>query len=234
MRNFLVVGAVIAVLVTVILLVPPESRHASSGKHPAAPTAAEEGGMPATGSAPAQAKRSGPAATAGKPRAAAPHVDVLAAPSPPALPPVSGVRAPNGHRDIRESEDRAGPSSGVHQAGEEPIVPPNGAVRAAGLTAPVLLTPVAGYPAEGYRVKVDRSILTAQIRVEAAQGKVVLKILVRSDGSVGQVNLVESSGYPALDEAAVRAAALWRFTPATRDGQPVEAWAVIPIRFVVP
>ena len=234
MRYFLRVAVSIAVLASVILLVPRESQHATSGKHPAAPTAAEEGGMSATGSAPAQAKRSGPATSVGKPRAAAPRVDVLAAPSSPPLPPVSGVRVPNGHRDIRGSEDRVGPSSQVHQAGEEPTVSPNGAVRGAGLTAPVLLTPVAGYPAEGYRVKVDRSILTAQMRVEAAQGRVVLRILVRSDGSVGQVNLVESSGYPALDEAAVRAAALWRFTPATRDGQPVDAWAMIPIRFVVP
>src|SRR5437899_11406446 len=92
MRYFLRVAVSIAVLASVILLVPRESQHATSGKHPAAPTAAEEGGMPATGSAPAQAKRSGPAAAAGRPRAAAPHqraraprVDVLAAPSPPAL-----------------------------------------------------------------------------------------------------------------------------------------------------
>src|SRR2546428_6125344 len=156
MRNFLVVGAVIAVLATVILLVPRESRHATSGKHPAAPTASEEGGMQGTGTAPAQAKRSGSAATAGKPRAAVPRVDVLAAPSSPALPPVSGVRVPNGNREIRGGEDRAGrPSSEEHQVGEEPTVPPNGTVGGAGLTAPVLLTPVAGYPAEGYRVKVD-------------------------------------------------------------------------------
>src|SRR2546428_9307652 len=243
MRYFLLVAVLIAVLASVILLAPRESRHASSGKHPAAPTAAEEGGMPATGTAPAQAnEESGQATTAAKlravahpQRAAAPRVDALAVPSPPVLLPVSGARGPNGNRDIRGSENRVGrPSSDEHQAGEEPIVPPNGAVRAAGLTAPVLLTPVAGYPAEGYRVKVDRSILTAQMRVEAAQGKVVLKILVRSDGSVGQVRIVESSGSPVLDDAAARAAAQWMFTPATLDGQPVEAWAMIPIRFVVP
>src|SRR2546428_13869679 len=85
MRYFLLVAVSIAVLASVILLVPRESRHASSGKHPAAPTAAEEGGMPATGSAPAQAKRSGPAATAGKPRAVAPNVDVVAASYPPTV-----------------------------------------------------------------------------------------------------------------------------------------------------
>src|SRR2546425_2990318 len=148
MRYFLVVGAVIAVLATVILLVPREPGHATSGKRPAAPTAVEEGGMQGTGTAPAQAKESGQATTAEKlraaahsQRAAAPRVDVPAAPFSPPLPPVSGVRVPNGNREIRGSENRAGrPSSEGHQAGEEPMVPPSGAVGAAGLTAPVLLT----------------------------------------------------------------------------------------------
>ena len=80
----------------------------------------------------------------------------------------------------------------------------------------------------------DHSILTPQLRIEAAQGRVVLRILVQSDGSARQVSVVESSGSPVLDEAALRAAAEWAFAPATRDGQPVEAWAIIPVRFVVP
>jgi len=101
------------------------------------------------------------------------------------------------------------------------------------LTPPVLLTPVAGYPAEGYRVTLDHSILTPQLRIDAAQGRVVLRILVQSDGSAGQVNVVESSGFRVLDEAAVNAAVKWRFAPASRDGQPIDAWAVISVRFVV-
>jgi len=145
------------------------------------------------------------------------------------------VLVPSGTREIRTSEDRAGQTSPERdQAAEKPEVPLNAAAQAPVLTAPVLLTPVAGYPAEGYRMELDRSILTARLRVEAAQGRVVLRILVRSDGSVGQVKVVESSGSPVLDDAAVRAATSWTFAPATRDGQPVEAWAIIPIQFVVP
>jgi len=97
-----------------------------------------------------------------------------------------------------------------------------------------LLTPVAVYPDGGYRVALDRSVLTPQLRVEAAQGRVVLRMLVRSDGSVAQVNVVESSGSQVLDVAAVNAAVKWSFAPASRDGQPVESWAIIPIRFVIP
>ncbi len=242
MRYFLLVAALIAVLASGSLLVPREPRHATGGKHPAAPTAVEEGGAQGTGSAPTQTKGSGPTTTAEKLRAAAhsqraavPRVDVLAAPSSPVLPPESGVRVPNGTREIRTSEDRAGQASPEQgQAAEKPEVPLNAAAQPPVLTAPVLLTPVAGYPAEGYRVKLDRSMLTAQLRVEAAQGRVVLRILVRSDGSVGRVTIVESSGSPVLDEAAASAAAQWMFAPATLDGQPVEAWAIVPVRFVVP
>ncbi len=240
MRYLLVAGALIAVL-SVIFLVPRESRHASGGQYPRAPTAVEEGGAQETGGPPEQTKVSGPTITPERPQSPAssqrpvPRGEVHAAPSWPLLPPESGVLVPSGTREIRTSEDRAGQTSPERdQAAEKPEVPLNAAAQAPVLTAPVLLTPVAGYPAEGYRMELDRSILTARLRVEAAQGRVVLRILVRSDGSVGQVKVVESSGSPVLDDAAVRAATSWTFAPATRDGQPVEAWAIIPIQFVVP
>jgi len=146
-----------------------------------------------------------------------------------------GVGVSSGKGQIGEREDSSKPSSGGDQPlAEKPAAPVRESDRAPFLTPPVLLTPVAGYPAGGYRVVLDRSVLTPQLRVEAAQGRVVLRMLVRSDGSVAQVNVVESSGSQVLDEAAVNAAVKWRFAPASRDGQPVESWAVIPIRFVIP
>jgi len=149
--------------------------------------------------------------------------------------PESGVRVPSGKGHIGEREDPARPSSaGEQPLAEKPAVPVRESDRVPVLTPPVLLTPVAGYPAGGYRVTLDHSILTPQLRIDAAEGRVVLRILVQSDGSAGQVSVVESSGSPVLDEAALRAAAEWAFAPATRDGQPVEAWAIIPVRFVVP
>jgi len=102
------------------------------------------------------------------------------------------------------------------------------------LTPPVLLTPVARYPSEGYQVALDRGMLTPRLRIEAAEGRVLLKVLVRADGSVGAVEVAEGSGSRLLDDAAVRAAGGWVFAPATRDGQPIEAWALVPIRFIVP
>lgn len=43
----------------------------------------------------------------------------------------------------------------------------------------------------------------ASARVDRAEGKVVVKAVINEDGSIGEVNVFQSSGYPALDEAAV-------------------------------
>lgn len=100
---------------------------------------------------------------------------------------------------------------------------------------PVLLgQPAASYPSEGYHLVLERDALTAQLKIETAQGRVVLRLLVRADGSVGRVEVAETSGNPTVDDAAVRTAAGWTFAPATRNAEPIEAWVVIPVRFVVP
>lgn len=105
----------------------------------------------------------------------------------------------------------------------------------AAMTPPVLLTPNAvSYPSGAYRVVLDRTSLTSQLSTVPAQGRVVVKVLIRVDGSVAQVAVVESSGVPRLDDAAVTEAFRWMFSPATRDGLPILAWAIISIRFVVP
>lgn len=67
-----------------------------------------------------------------------------------------------------------------------------------------------------------------------AQGEVLLRVLVRQDGSVGVVELARSSGFPLLDEsAALTVRDNWRFIPARLDGTPVESWVEVPIKFVL-
>lgn len=62
-------------------------------------------------------------------------------------------------------------------------------------------------------------------------GTVQLSVEVLPDGSVGNVRLDSSSGYPKLDEAALRIARSWRFIPGTRDGAAVAMWKRVPITF---
>lgn len=102
------------------------------------------------------------------------------------------------------------------------------------LSPPVLLTATTHYPGDAYSVTVDRSLLTPELRLVVPEGRVVLRVLVRPDGTVERVEVVESSGHPVLDRAAADAARSWKFQPATRDGEPIAAWAIIPVRFVVP
>lgn len=111
-----------------------------------------------------------------------------------------------------------------------PIGPP-----VAVLTPPVLLNvPAAASLSDEYRILLPSGALTPQVVRDALQGRVVLRILVLADGRVGRVEVAVSSGSIALDDAAVAAARSWRFAPATRDGQPIDAWALTPVRFVVP
>ena len=43
----------------------------------------------------------------------------------------------------------------------------------------------------------------ASARVDRAEGKVVVKAIITEDGSLGEVEVFQSSGYPTLDKAAV-------------------------------
>lgn len=100
------------------------------------------------------------------------------------------------------------------------------------LIPPVLLTEPTQDGGD-QQVALERGQLTTQLRLEAREGRVVLRILVRTDGTVARAEVARSSGQIALDQAAVLAVWSWRFDPATRDGAPIEAWVLIPVRFVV-
>jgi protein TonB len=53
-------------------------------------------------------------------------------------------------------------------------------------------------------------------------GVVTVKYVVNTDGSVGDVSVVKSSGYSRLDEAATQCVKeYWRQTPAMQDGHPM-------------
>lgn len=67
-----------------------------------------------------------------------------------------------------------------------------------------------------------------------AQGVVLLRVHVRKDGTVADVELARSSGFSMLDDAATRTVReRWRFVPARVDGAPVASWVEVPIRFVL-
>jgi protein TonB len=57
------------------------------------------------------------------------------------------------------------------------------------------------------------------------EGVTRLRYLIGADGTVGAVEILESSGHPRLDAAsAAMVIERWRFEPATRNGEAVETW----------
>ena len=63
------------------------------------------------------------------------------------------------------------------------------------------------------------------------EGVTLVRVLVKADGRAGEVELKRSSGYDRLDQAALRAVRKWRFVPATKHGEPVDAWLDQPVTF---
>ena len=74
----------------------------------------------------------------------------------------------------------------------------------------------------------------AQARLRRLTGEVTLRIRVDAFGRPVQASIESSSGSSLLDEAARKfVLARWHFVPATQDGRPVEAEALVPINFVL-
>ncbi len=63
------------------------------------------------------------------------------------------------------------------------------------------------------------------------EGQTLLRVRVTDRGSVDSVEVLESSGYPAFDSAAVAGARQLRYSPARRDGQRLTVWAKVPVQF---
>jgi protein TonB len=69
---------------------------------------------------------------------------------------------------------------------------------------------------------------------QGLQGQVLLKILVDTDGKPLEVVVATSSGHRALDDAARRFVLNnWRFKPAMRNGNAVQAYGMVPIDFTL-
>jgi protein TonB len=65
------------------------------------------------------------------------------------------------------------------------------------------------------------------------QGKVVLKVLIGTDGTPQKVELVTSSGFERLDKSALDAAMRWRYVPGKRGGVAEAMWYQVPIQFTL-
>lgn len=73
----------------------------------------------------------------------------------------------------------------------------------------------------------------AQALAQRREGQVELTVIVRTDGSVGEVTISRSGGED-FDTAAVNAVRRWRFEPAFVDGRAVDSRISVPFLFTLP
>ncbi len=66
---------------------------------------------------------------------------------------------------------------------------------------------------------------------EGVEGETLVRVRVNATGGVDSTEVLESSGHAELDSAAVQGARDLRFQPGRRDGERVEVWANVPVRF---
>jgi TonB family protein len=81
-------------------------------------------------------------------------------------------------------------------------------------------------------VREVRAAYTSEARRQAVEGEVVLEVVVRRDGSVGNPRVVRGLG-AGLDQKALEAVRQWRFTPARRQGAPVDVVVTISVEFTL-
>ncbi|MDX1433701.1 MAG: energy transducer TonB, partial [Gammaproteobacteria bacterium] len=107
----------------------------------------------------------------------------------------------------------------VHQSASAAPALPGGAAPGAGdrVAAPAAGNPPPRYP------------WTARLRGE--QGQVVLRVWVSEAGDASRLDVWQSSGSRALDQAALAAVGAWRFEPARRDGRAADSLVHVPVRF---
>ena len=98
----------------------------------------------------------------------------------------------------------------VAVAPPQPVVPP-------GFNADYLNNPAPTYPPLSRRM--------------GEEGKVMLRVLVNVQGLPVHVELKSSSGYARLDSVALETVRQWRFVPARRGDEAVNAWVLVPISF---
>lgn len=76
-----------------------------------------------------------------------------------------------------------------------------------------------------------KKIYPEESRLAREEGVVLLELTLTDRGSVAETKVVRSSGYPALDAAAMKAGKKAKFKPATVNGRPVATTVRLPLDF---
>jgi TonB family protein len=141
-------------------------------------------------------------------------------------------------------------SHGDERASANPSVPASAAASGSTSTAPdSSSSPAAAAASESAEATmahrgVDRGpapasanappVYPEEARRRRQAGVVIVHVAIGADGAVQSATLKRTSGFALLDEAAVKAVRVWRFTPATvAGGAAIACEADVPVEFVL-
>lgn len=163
--------------------------------------------------------------------------EIVSPPAPVTAAPVTPTPRPAPAPTLRQPAPRSTPVAGTDPtpapqatATETPAPAPAPAALVAPFPSPApakvelpskdadyLHNPPPAYPSTSYRL--------------GEQGLVVVRVLIGVDGAAQDAKVQASSGYPRLDEAALKAARGWRYVPGRRGGVPEAMWVDVPVRW---
>ncbi|MBL8423926.1 MAG: energy transducer TonB [Candidatus Accumulibacter phosphatis] len=170
----------------------------------------------------------------------------------PARPPVKLAEASASRRESPRAVDRPRPVAlaAIPMKKASPVAPPllttattvaaTSPLAVPSQAAPGLAeaAPVTPTPGPGIAVRFDAAYLhnpkpvyPVASRRLGEEGRVLLRVRVSAQGLPAEVDVKQSSGFPRLDEAARAAVERWRFVPARRGTEAVEASVLVPLQF---
>ena len=117
-----------------------------------------------------------------------------------------------------------------------PLIPPvpEPIRRAPSVSAGPTFTPFTVAPTITNKQEVVRAMQEAYpplLRDAGIGGAVRIYFFIQADGSVGGFQIDESSGHAAIDDAALRVADVYKFSPAKNQEEMVGVWVSFPITF---
>lgn len=139
----------------------------------------------------------------------------------------------------RESMVRQNESTAAPPVAARPAAAPSASAETGGAVLPARAQAEATAPAEVLTPPVFNAAYLrnppprypVSARRNGEQGTVTLRVLVDREGMPASVAVEKTSGFAPLDNAAREAVRAWRFAPARRGNQAVEAWVLVPVVF---
>lgn len=125
---------------------------------------------------------------------------------------------------VRQESAPVGHAATIPPATGAPLAPPAAPARRQLRETPAAPAP----PAKGRNRK---PVYPELARRRGQQGVVELLAHVDEQGRITDLRVQRSSGFPLLDEAALKGVRAWTFIPATRNGTAVKGTALVPVAF---